>query len=84
MNIITMVEPFAGPAAWLWQFQPPHPQVLLRKGSDKGRAKGSYLLLGSGREKKLITIVNVLFLVSFVYFTAMAPKTMDLHPPALP
>ncbi len=24
------------------------------------------------------------FLVSFVYFTAMAPKTIDLHPPAVP
>ncbi len=24
------------------------------------------------------------FLISFLYFTAMAPKTMDFHPPALP
>ncbi len=50
-NIITMVEPFAGPAAWLCRFQPPHPRVPLQKGSDEGGAKGSYLLLRSGGEK---------------------------------
>ncbi len=46
-----MVEPFAGPAAWLWRFEPPHPRVPLQKGSDEGGAKGSYLLLGSDGEK---------------------------------
>ncbi len=46
-----MVELFASPAAWLWWFQPPHPRIPLWKGSDKGGAKGFYLLLGSGGEK---------------------------------
>jgi hypothetical protein len=45
-----MVEPFAGPAAWLWQFQPPHPRVPLQKGLDEDGAKGSHLLLGSRGE----------------------------------
>ncbi len=78
-----MVEPFAGPVAWLWQFQPPHPRVPLWKGLDNGRAKGSYLLLGSGGEK--INYYSQHFFFSFIHlFTAMAPKTKDLHPPALP
>jgi hypothetical protein len=78
-----MVKPFAGPAAWLWQFQPPYPRVPLRKRLDEGGAIGSYLLLGSGGEKNNY-YSQCFFLVSFVYFTAMAPKTMDLHPPILP
>ncbi len=58
INIITMVEPFASPAAWLCRFQPPHPRVPLQKGLDKGGAKGSYLLLQSGGEKKLLLVVS--------------------------
>ncbi len=39
-NIINMVEPFPGPAAWPCQFQPTHPRVPLQTGADKGGAKG--------------------------------------------
>ena len=35
-------------------------------------------------EKKINYYSQRYFLVSFIYFTAMAPKTMDLHPPVLP
>ncbi len=82
-NIITMVEPFAGPAAWLCRFQPPHPRVPLQKGSDEGGAKGSYLLLRSGGEKKLITTVNVFF-NSIPLFYCYGPQNDGLTPPCAP
>ncbi len=34
-NIITMVELFAGPVAWLWLFQASYPREPLPKGLDK-------------------------------------------------
>ncbi len=81
-NIITMVEPFASPAAWLCWFQPPHPRVPLQKGLDEGGAKGSYLLLRSGGEKKLLQST---FFFNFIpLFYCYGPQNNGLTPPALP
>ncbi len=62
-NTITMVELFAGQAAWLWWHQQPYPWEPLPEELTKGRMVGLYEILPTGREKKDQLLTMILFKV---------------------
>jgi hypothetical protein len=52
-NHVTMVEPFATTAAWMWRINPPHPREPLRKGLAEGGSQG-FVKFNNAAEKKKI------------------------------
>jgi hypothetical protein len=51
-NHITMVEPLATTAAWMWQISSPHPREPLQKGVEEGGLQG-FVKFNNAAKKKI-------------------------------
>ncbi len=60
----------------------PTPGYLFRRGQTRVGLKDLIYFYDLAEKKNYY--YSQCFFYSFLYFTSMAPKTMDLHPPALP
>ncbi len=76
----TMVEPFSATAAWLWCFQPAHPQKPLQNEMTKVSVSGLYKYTDQLR-KKLITKVNDFTLFLNNIYELIALKKQCIIPP---